>query len=281
MTGLLHTDWLKERLAHRRIGGRIEWTPECGSTNDLAWDALESGDADGLVVLTEYQVRGRGRLGRCWQMPRGAGLLMSVALESAGGDSASGRPPHDESVGSLTGGTLCMLAALAACVGVQSVTGVTVTIKWPNDLLIRGRKVGGILIESRDLASGRRGFVVGMGINCLQQEGHWEGRLRERATSLELESSQAISREAVLVSILEAFDDWLSTLQNRSPDDLRDAWRTRCGDIGGRITLLQNGKTYSGTMLDVDPSAAIILQLDRGGIRSFDVGDTSVYQGIS
>ncbi|MGB0716391.1 MAG: biotin--[acetyl-CoA-carboxylase] ligase [Phycisphaerae bacterium] len=277
MAGLLDIDWLRERLGGSRIGQRIDWQVECESTNDVAWEALRQGAGDGLVVVSEYQLRGRGRLGRSWSMPRGAGLLFSIALEGIEQPSHAGGGRVDDGRASLSGGALCMLASVAACAGIQASTGVMVSIKWPNDLLINGRKVGGILIEGRELEPGRRVYVIGIGINCLQQRGHWEAELKSKATSLDLESSQPISREHVMAAIVESMNDWLSSMTNSRFEHMLEAWRLRCGDIGRPITLLHDGKTYSGTMLDVDPQAALVLQLDRGGVRSFDVADTSVY----
>ncbi|MHC5111201.1 MAG: biotin--[acetyl-CoA-carboxylase] ligase [Planctomycetota bacterium] len=258
----MNIDRVRERLATSRIGRNLLLRDRVASTNDLAWAQLEAGDGDGCVVAAEFQEQGRGRLGRTWQAPRGAGLLFSVGIE--------------DSAGQLNGGEVCLLAAVACSAGIEAATQLICTIKWPNDLMINRRKVGGILIESRQLAGGSAGFVVGIGINCLQHRGHLPDGLEARATSLELESPQVIDRAVLLPAILLELDRWLAHPDQWTLEELQQAWRRRCHNLGSRIRLRSGNREFSGTMIDVDPHAALLLQLDEGGIRLFDAADTTI-----
>lgn len=265
MGHVLDIPGIRAALAERGVDAPIVYLEETTSTNDVARDklleAVRDGTIsaiDGLTVFAEYQSSGRGRLGRIWQAPRGASLLGTVLLVDP-----SGTSPSDEQM---------LLATVAACDAVTEVTDVRPRIKWPNDLVVGGRKLAGILIESQTLADGSRVFLCGFGINCLQQAGHFPDSLRPHATSLDLESAFPVDRNRVAVALL-------ATLAARRHDGiaaLREAWLARCEPLGGQVALRHDGRTYSGTTVDIDASAALVVQLDHGGRRVFHAGDTSV-----
>lgn len=260
--GMLQIDRIRHTLRTRRIGRRIEYFSSCPSTNDEAWARIEAGDVDGLVVLAEHQSAGRGRFGRTWESPRGASLLCSVALI--------------EESRERSGGELALIAVVAAHSAITSCTDVVPTIKWPNDLLVGGRKLGGILIESRVLHGDVPAYVVGMGLNCLQHEGHLSSDLCQSATSLELESHQAINRTALAASLLSQLDRWLANPRSWSYTDLRSEWLARAEPVGTRVQLEQAGRIFSGSIIDVDPTAALVVRLDEGGVRAFNAANTTI-----
>ncbi len=268
-----HTMWpgtiniarIRQERGTKRIGRHIEYVDSTSSTNDEAWDRIETDFADGMVILAEHQTAGRGRLGRRWDSPRGASLLCSVVVIDEAGE--------------LTGGELALLPAVAVCEAIKSRTEIIPAIKWPNDLLISGRKVGGVLVEARARRDGAWAYVIGIGINCLQQRGHLSGELATSATSLDLESRQTIDRTALAISLIRELDRWLAQPDAWNYAELHEAWRLRCESIGGRVTLRHGNRSYSGTVLDVDPKAALVVQLDEGGIRTFNAADTTVVGG--
>ncbi len=156
-SGPLRMAEIRAGLAGKRIGRRIEFLESTTSTNDVAWQFLAGPDADGLAVLADHQSAGRGRHRRFWHSPRGASLLCSVALI--------------ENAPAWTGSQLALLAGIAACDAIRLTTDIVPSIKWPNDLLVRDRKVGGVLVES-EMRADATALVVGVGINCLQQATH-------------------------------------------------------------------------------------------------------------
>lgn len=270
--GLLQIDRIRREIRTVRIGKRIEYVETTTSTNDEAWRHVDVGEADGLVVFSEYQSAGRGRLGRQWQAPRGAGLLCSVVLTENPSD-------DDDASRVLTGGDLVLLSAVAVCDAIGVCTDVTAKIKWPNDIRVSGRKAGGILVESRTQPGGDIAYVVGIGINCLQHEGHLASLPKTPATSLDLQSVSAVDRTALAIALLGELDRWLARPRTWSGEDLRSAWMAHAEPMGQRIRVQHAGKIVSGMMIDVDPAAALVVQVDEGGVRAFDAATTTVLPG--
>ena len=157
------------RLATRHLGRHLVDRAETESTNDDAWDLVGLGAPDGSVVVADHQTRGRGRMGRTWHSSDARGLAMSVLIH------LSCEPDML--------GTLPLVAGLALSRAFDRL-GVDVELKWPNDLLLDGRKLAGILCEGRKTASGIQAAVVGVGVNVSQRAEDFPPELRERATSL-------------------------------------------------------------------------------------------------
>ncbi len=262
LSGRLDTEWIRDHLQASRVGRRIIHLDTTIGTNEEVWLRSEEADADGLVVFAEEQTAGRGRFGRSWLSPRGASVMASVVLVDTDGE--------------LSGSALALIAAVAARDAILASTGIDVDIKWPNDLLIGGRKVGGVLIETRTGSDRGRRFVVGVGINCLQQRGHFTGDLSRTATSLDIESDERIDRSMVALRLLQELDGWVCRPRWWSDADLREAWLTRCRPLGRRIHLQHAGRRFSGHVVDVDPTEALIVELDGGGRRAFSAANTTV-----
>lgn len=267
------------RVATRRhVGRTIRYTPETTSTNDEAWrladgdrtDRLAAVDAttgvashlDGCVVLAEHQTHGRGRLGRRWTAPRGSSLLCSVLLVDGDGTLEACAP--------------ALVGALAACEAVERAIAVVAEIKWPNDVLIRGRKVAGVLVERRVRRDGVGISVVGIGINCLQQRAHFPEELRARATSLDLESTTPVDRTHVACLLLDALDHWVAAARRGGEVEIRDAYLSRGRLMGRRLEVRQTGRVFTGTVIGLDPSMALLIQLESGGTRLFSAAEASV-----
>lgn len=275
--GPLTVEGIAGGLTLRRVGTRsgqrlIEVLPEVVSTNDLAWARAGGAASDGYMVFAEHQSAGRGRFGRRWESPRGAAVMCSLLLYEQNG------PPSP----------LCSLAAGIACVdAVRETTGVAVQLEWPNDLVIHGRKVGGILVESRVTGgplvnNGHAShaqpcwYVIGMGINCLQQRGHFPEALRGRATSLEMESAIPIDRSALARAMLRRLDEWFSGNDWRNGPLVRERWLQVAAPLGSWIRLSHDGREYRGHVVDVDPTASLVLQLEEGGRLHFEASRTTV-----
>ncbi len=260
--GPLQPDIIAADLGCHRIARTIRVVDSVTSTNDVAWQEVDAGAGEGLVIFAEHQTAGRGRFGRTWESPRGASVLCSVVLA--------------DRTGALERGMLSLLCAIAACDAIRSATGVPAEIKWPNDLLVRGRKLGGVLVESRPGRAGGRVFVAGIGLNCLQHATHFPPPLREKATSMDLESPEPIDRVRVCRSLLQQLDYWLTAPMHTSPAAIREAWCDRAVGLGERVRLRRGGKAYSGVVIDLDPTSALVVQLDHGGRMLFDAESATV-----
>lgn len=258
--GILDIERITSSLRTQRVGRQLVYIETVGSTNDEAWARLGGAASDGLVVLAEHQTRGRGRLGRTWHDARGASLLCSVLLVEGGE--------------TLSPARLAMAVPVAAADAIRETTGLSPALKWPNDLLLGGRKVGGILVESRRTAGGAA-YVVGIGINCLQHAGHFPGDLSSDATSLDLHSPAAVDRTALAIALLSEFDRRLTCPTAGDEDELRRRWLANATPPGSRVTLRRDGRVFTGTIVDLDPTAALVVQLDEGGVRLFSAADTT------
>ena len=230
---------IKSRLQSRVVGRKILCVDACESTNDLAWKEALAGAPDGTAVFAEEQSRGRGRFGRVWTAPRGKGLLCSVVL----------RPEIDvERVPLMTA-----MAALAAA----DVVGDEAQIRFPNDVMLDGRKIAGILVEARFISSKPDMFIVGLGLNVNAHPPDMN------ATSL----GENVSRVVTARSLLEALDDWYGRLSG-ALRDYRKAWRDRSFILRKRVRVKQNGRAVTGTVEDVDPMDGIVLRLETGHPRT-------------
>lgn len=245
-------------LGTSRIGRKVVVLPEINSTNTYALDHVAE---DGTVVFAEYQTAGRGRRGRSWHAPRGAALTLTVQLIE---------PP-----GRVTPARWIMAGAIAVAQAITRETDLSPQLRWPNDLYIRGKKLAGILVETRRRRADALAVAIGIGINCLQHAAHFPTALRDGATSLEMESSHPIERMALARALLQRLDALLSASASPSDDELAEQWRELSADIGTRVRLLSDGQESCGQIIDVHPAAGLLLQLDAGGRRHFDPQTTS------
>jgi BirA family biotin operon repressor/biotin-[acetyl-CoA-carboxylase] ligase len=293
MSGRLDAAALMRALGTRRVGRAIHCVDETGSTNDdaFALARAQGRAADGMVVLAERQSAGRGRMGRRWASPRGAGVLCSVVWCDDAGESCDGGGDSDRDGAALTASPMLLSlgAGVAVCEAVATSSDVRAVLRWPNDVFVGERKLGGILIERRmvrvERASGRGAAgdssesdagspfvcdeaigvtVIGIGLNCLQQRGHFDqdAAVDQPATSLEIESSRPVDRSAVVVALLRSLDAMLS--ENGGAETITARWREFSDDVGRRVTVRAGDRTLTGTIVGVDPAAALQLALDDG-----------------
>lgn len=269
----MNADQLHQGWTPRRVGRRIITLAETNSTNTLALQAADEPDADGLAIFADAQLEGRGRLGHTWLSPRGASILCSVVLLTE--DERTNVPDgiDVQQAHATTTALLTQVSAVACCEAIRQATDVTPAIKWPNDIRIAGRKLGGILIESR-VIGGRetqaRAWVIGIGINCLQHAGHFPEELRETATSLELATAHAIDRTAIARELLRSLDDWFATDNWRDTNKVHTAWLDYAEPIGQKVRLRRDGVDYAGWTVEVGPAGGLIVKLETGQLEWFD-----------
>ncbi|RMF75671.1 MAG: biotin--[acetyl-CoA-carboxylase] ligase [Planctomycetota bacterium] len=245
----------------RRLGARVFRFETTDSTN--ARLLSRCGDApDGTIAVAEHQTAGRGRFGRRWDSPRRASILLSVLLY--------------ERAGSPLASNATVIAALAACEAIERTCALRAAILWPNDVVIGDRKVGGVLAETRSFADGaRRAVVIGVGLNCYQHRGHFPPELRDRATSLDLESTAAVDRAAVAAELVRCLDAGLAgVVDDERVESWCDELRRRC-DPHRDITLVENGVRFTGRICDVSPGGAVVLASADGERRRFGPAATT------
>lgn len=259
--GRLDQEKITQGLRTTRIARPVIVCDEVDSTNRYVLD-MPASEMDGAVVVAEKQTQGRGRRGNQWQCPVGAGLLCTVGLS--------------DTAGAINASLLSLVVPIALCEGIFAQTGLRCEIKWPNDLVYRCRKLSGILIEAQATGASQIRYALGFGINCLQHRSHFDESLRDKATSLDLECDIPIEREQVLASVLNALDARLAHAGTWDADTICNEWRSLAAGLGGRCLVQENGDVVSGNLIDIDPTAAIIVQLDEGGRRLFNAANTTV-----
>ncbi len=255
----LNVDLLEIGLNTQRVGRRILLYDQTDSTNDVAWQYLCEPNSDGLAVFAECQRRGRGRLGRSWAGEYGQSVLMSVLLKN---------------MGQLRGTELTYLAAVAAAGAIDNICQTNIKIKWPNDLILNGKKLAGILVESR--AAEQHSYVIGIGINCQQNSEDFPAEIHDAATSLKCHLQKDVDRTELARELLRSLDKNLTELERDGNASLHANWLQRCGDIGKRTTLISNGQNFTGRFIDIDPVKGLLLRLDNGPIRIFEPATTTV-----
>jgi len=235
------------------LAARVLWYDEITSTNDRALAWAESGAEEGCLVLADAQTSGRGRLGRAWASPAGAGIYASTVL----------RPPA-HAVGLLT-----MAAGLAVSEGIASATGLDAYVKWPNDVCMPGRpprKLAGILAEAGSTGGRVLHVVVGIGINVLP--GAYPPAVAARATSLEAELGRAVQRSTVLAECLAALWRRYSMLGAGEAGAVLADWRRRAAStFGRRVEWDTPAGSRTGIARDVDASGALVVATDSGLVR--------------
>ncbi|MDB6109500.1 MAG: Bifunctional ligase/repressor BirA [Pedosphaera sp.] len=260
---VLHADDLLSSLGRTKVIGRdIRVFGETTSTNDVVEKLARDGVKEGAVVFAEAQTKGRGRLGRKWVSPPRKGLWFSILL----------RPPlHPLAVTQLT-----IAAATALFRAVRSQTGLTPEIKWPNDILIRGKKTAGILTELSAEPDKVKYVILGMGISVNLVTGDFPPELRRLATSLRIETSQRQNRAELAVRILQELDRDYDRVCAGQFEALADEWEEHCTTIGHRVAIQVGGRRIQGTAESLDTDGALLLRTQHGHLERIIGGDVTV-----
>ncbi|MBS3733992.1 MAG: biotin--[acetyl-CoA-carboxylase] ligase [Phycisphaerae bacterium] len=237
---------IERGLGTRRVGRGVLCFDAVASTNDVAWQAAERNDADGLVVLAEYQRRGRGRLGRSWISPPGANLLMSVVL--CGGS----LPPAE---------ALTVAAGLAVAEGIEAACGLRCSVKWPNDVHLDGRKCAGVLVEFRRSGTGG-GLVVGIGVNVAAAPP--DDTVHAPAACLNHAVGHAVERVELARAVLRCLDAWVDHICKGRLEELHTRWLARCEMMNQRVRVDTPGGQHVGRVVDVRPLEGLVLVCDDG-----------------
>lgn len=233
-------------------GWHILHEPVVESTQELARAAAARGWPSRTVFSADSQTVGRGRRGRSWIAPPRSGLLVSLLLRE-----------HAASPVDFT-----VLAAVALCETIEALLKLDPVIKWPNDVLVNGRKVAGILTEASDASGGY--VVVGIGVNVNWGAARPEG-VPQEATCLELQAGYPVHRGELLVVLIERLGTWLALAPGERHSALWRAWHGRLWRHGETVRVLDVGRTLEGRLIGVDPDGALLLEsVDGAPVRIID-----------
>lgn len=246
---------LRHGLGTRSIGREIFYYDTVPSTMDTAFRLGMEGAKEGSVVCAEGQTRGKGRLGRNWVSPKGKGIYASMILRPSLLPSDAAR--------------LTLLAAVAVCEALRKVAGIDIKIKWPNDLLVRDRKLAGILTELSAETDRVRFVVIGIGVNVNTPL----SLLPSRATSLKAELGRSASRVECLQEILRCLEKRYDQLNEEGFSTVIRQWKEFSSTLGQRIRIADRLGEVEGEAVDLDQDGGLLIRGDTGIIVKRMSGD--------
>lgn len=245
-------------LATRELGWAIHHHAQLPSTNDDAMRLARGGAAHGEVVVAEKQTAGRGRRGRAWASPPRVNLYLSVILRP---DLPPQRAPE-----------LATVVAVAAAETLRDFS-VHAGIKWPNDLVVGGRKIAGILLDLAADAARVHFVVAGLGINANASLDDFPEDLRELATSIRLELGRGVSRAALAATLLGRLEAWLDRYEAEGFEPVRARYRELSSILGTPVRLLEAERITEGVAEGIDEAGALLVRDADGVVHRFVSGD--------
>jgi len=255
---LLDSERIKANLETERIGRKILVYKTTSSTNDVAAEYAKNKQNDGLAVFTEHQTAGRGRAGAKWHSRSAESVLCAILLTQ----------------NNLNSELLCLASAVAVAETIGKIADKHTKIKWPNDIILNGKKLAGILLESKPTNYGTA-HIIGIGINCHQKHDSFPAELQQTATSIDIESRSTCDRVSLAKRLLLSIDHWLKTAE-KSNKKITEQWRKLSTLLGHRVTVVLNARNFTGNCIGIDPQKGLIVQLDSGGVRMFDAAHTTI-----
>ncbi len=259
----LHADDLLARLGKTKVIGRdIQVFEQTTSTNDVIEKLARDGVREGVVVFAESQTRGRGRLGRKWLSPARKGLWFSILLRP------NLRPQETTQ--------LTVASAVALRRAVASETKLQPEIKWPNDILLRDKKVCGILTEMSAELDKIRYIILGIGIDVNLNANEFPAELKRTATSLKIETGETLSRAGLAAAILKELDQVYAEIGAGKFSAVADEWEEHCATIGKNVTAQIGDRKIRGTAESLDDAGALLLRTEHGRLEPIFGGDVTV-----
>ncbi len=255
---LLLPSLIRHELGENQIGHKTWHYFRTDSTNNVAWRLAARGAPHGTLVLAEEQTAGRGRLGRNWYSEKTSGIYSSILL----------RPPLSPAAAPV----LTLMAGVAAHRAISLTTGLPVDIRWPNDLLVNGKKVCGILTEMSAELDRLHAVVLGIGVNINHRE--MPAELKEIATSLRIEGRKFYSRLHLLVTLLKELEQHYRVLLEEGSGAIIRRWAAASSYAEGmRVRVLSNKGEFLATTLGLESNGALKVRSDDGKVESLLSGE--------
>lgn len=241
------------------FGKKVTYKTSVKSTQEIAHSLAREGAVEGSIVIADEQTGGRGRLGRAWQSPSGTGIWMSLILRP---EIPLQKAPQ-----------LTLLIAVAASRAIEKVTGLEAAIKWPNDLLIKGKKVAGILTELQAEADSIHSVIVGIGMNVNQEKKHFSEEISEIATSLAIEGGKNYKRAEIAGAVLQEIENLYRSYLDKGFAVIKLLWEARAYSLGKRITARSVTGSITGYAKGITDEGVLLLEDDNGEIHSIYSAD--------
>ncbi|MHB1686056.1 MAG: biotin--[acetyl-CoA-carboxylase] ligase [Ignavibacteriaceae bacterium] len=240
------------------IGRNFIYSEEVESTNSLLLNKSNKFNADGTVLLAEKQSKGRGRKERIWYSAKGQNLTFSILLTNK---KYFGKKFN----------LLNFAASLSVAFSIENLFQLKMELKWPNDVLVNGKKICGILLESTSQGSKIERVVIGIGLNVNQAL--FQGSFNLDPTSIRLEVGEIVEREKLLAELLNSFEETIQKIDS-APKEIMKDWKDRCNLIGEKISIIEDGTTKYGVFEDLDDEGFLLLKT-KNKIEKIHFGDVS------
>jgi len=253
---------VQNNLAHHRFGHRIHYCKAVDSTQFAVRELAEQGGQEGIVVLAEQQLSGKGRMGRVWHSPYGKGIWMSIIL----------RPLTPIQLAPQ----LTLLTAVALTQAIRKVTGLEVGIKWPNDILYNGKKLCGILLESVAEEQRLKYVIAGIGISANLSAQDYDEELLHKATSLRIECGQPVRREQLVEAFMIEWETLFQQYEQEGFTPIAALWERYALSIGQRMLITTAQEQFIAIPLSLTNNGSILVELEDGSQReiySADMGE--------
>jgi BirA family biotin operon repressor/biotin-[acetyl-CoA-carboxylase] ligase len=241
------------------IGRNFIYSEEIDSTNSFLLDKSNKFNSDGTVLLAEKQTKGKGRMGRTWYSAKGQNLTFSILLTE--------KKHFAKNINLIN-----FASSLAVAVSIESQYQIKTELKWPNDVLVNGKKIAGILLESSLQGDKIKRLVIGVGINVNQSQ--FQGSFNIPPTSLRNELGEILERERLLAEFLNDFEELLLKVRTEPLEILKD-WKAKCRLIGEKIAVGEGEKVKYGIFDDIDDEGYLLLK-NKNKIEKIFYGDVSL-----
>jgi len=258
---MMHPNKVKARLQTQIIGRTIHYLRQVTSTNDIAKELAARGAKEGTVVVAETQTHGKGRLGREWFSPEG-GIWLSIILRSKMSPKSASK--------------LTLATSVAVARTIDRLYHLKAEIKWPNDVLVSGRKCCGILTETVSRGETTDFAVVGIGVNANINLSSLPEPLRNSTMSLKAELKTEIEREHFLSTLLNDVEKYYKAFTRGRFNAILKEWRSLCSHMGSHVKISSFDETFEGLAVDVDENGALLVRLQDGTICKVVSGDVTV-----
>ncbi|MBN2514741.1 MAG: biotin--[acetyl-CoA-carboxylase] ligase [Deltaproteobacteria bacterium] len=260
---LLLPEEIREGLKTRSFGQQeIAYHRETDSTNLRAKELADQGAPEGTVVISEKQTSGRGRRGRSWFSPAEKGIYASLILRPS-------LPPNEAP-------KIVLLTSVAAAEALSIRTKLPVTIKWPNDILVKGKKIAGILIDIETEMDAVNYVIVGLGLNVNIPYHSLPESIRNDATSILIETGKQTPRKDIIREYLRLCEKYYEQFNEGRFQEILERWEKYANIIGQRIRVDLAGKTHMGNVSHIDPDGVLVIIDSDGRTHRIFSGDMTV-----
>ncbi|MGB8318465.1 MAG: biotin--[acetyl-CoA-carboxylase] ligase [Ignavibacteriaceae bacterium] len=241
------------------VGRNFIYCEEVDSTNSVLFDKSNKFNQNGTVLLAEKQTKGKGRKDRVWYSAKDQNLTFSILL-------------NNKKYLSVNPNMINFGTSLAVALSIENLYQLRVNLKWPNDVLLNGKKAAGILLETSSRGTRLEKIVIGIGLNVNQT--FFQGNFNIQPTSIRAELNQIVEREKILSEILNNFEEIIEKIESESKWILND-WRAHCNLIGDKISVTDGDVVKYGIFEDIDDDGYLLLKSDNK-IEKIHFGDVSV-----